>query len=185
MNYGTGHALGTKTTTYEYDAAGNRTKVTYPHGWVALDYSYDALNRLNTITNASTGTPYASYAYDALSRRSSLTRSNGKVTSYSYHEDSMPATMTHAGLATGGGALTWDFAFDKANQMTGRTVSDDFFQWKPEYNNVEDYSRNGLNQYTTVSANPFKYDGNGSLTDTHDGTVDDGWAYAYDVVHEA
>ncbi len=36
-------------TGYQYDAAGNMTRVTYP-GNKTVSYTYDALNRLETVT---------------------------------------------------------------------------------------------------------------------------------------
>ena len=45
-------SLGEKTVSYEYDAAGNRTKLIYPEG-TSISYTYDELNRLTDIRDDS------------------------------------------------------------------------------------------------------------------------------------
>jgi len=171
--------VATQTVNYEYDKASNRTEIEHPGLNWPFEYHYDALNRLTSITEVNNNdTEVVNYSYDALGRRTG--RGQGKAITYAYHDDSMPRQISIAGLAAGGTDLSWTFGFDKANQMTSRLVSDDTFQWQPKGNSNEAYSRNGLNQYTTVSANPYDYDANGSLTDTNKNNSSDGWAYIYD-----
>ncbi|MER5967572.1 RHS repeat-associated core domain-containing protein [Streptomyces sp. NPDC002057] len=69
-----------RTTTYEYDARGNRVKVTDPAG-NAWSYRYDARRRLVAATDPDTGD--TSMAYDAADRPISVTDVRGTVyTSY-------------------------------------------------------------------------------------------------------
>jgi YD repeat-containing protein len=81
-----------KTMAYQYDAAGNRTRMTWPDtGANALyvAYVYDVLNRVTMVEeNGATSGPglLASYGYDSLGRRSTLARAGGAgpATGYTY-----------------------------------------------------------------------------------------------------
>jgi len=96
-----------RTAYYAYDAAGNRTRVTSPHGestYFAYDpagslvckrletgaqtyYTYDAAGRVETLRNAlASGAPtcYFTYDYDAASRVASISREDGTVVYYAY-----------------------------------------------------------------------------------------------------
>jgi RHS repeat-associated protein len=66
---GEGNTLG-----YEYDLAGNLTKLTYP-GNLAVLYSYDAYNRLQTVTDWANRT--TTYLYDLAGRVTEVVRPNG------------------------------------------------------------------------------------------------------------
>jgi len=67
---------------YEYDLAGNRTKMTYPEGDF-IAYEPDALGRIDKIKNA-TGQAIADNTYDGLSRPSRLDYLNGTNVSWAY-----------------------------------------------------------------------------------------------------
>jgi RHS repeat-associated protein len=98
--------VGEETTSYEYLANGNRSKVTYPDGTTET-YSYNRKNQVISLTNAkANGTVISyfqytyddagnqltkteakgttAYTYDSLSRLNSVTEPEGKVTSYTY-----------------------------------------------------------------------------------------------------
>lgn len=67
------------TTSFLYDANGNRTQVTDPLGHITKN-TYDALNRLSTVTNPSNG--ITRYSYDALDQITGVTDPRNLVTSY-------------------------------------------------------------------------------------------------------
>jgi RHS repeat-associated protein len=105
----------TFTTGYGYDAASNRNGFTDPEGG-STTYSYDTLNRLQTLTppTAISGGSFG-FGYDALSRRTSLTRPNGVNTSYGYDNLSRLLSVTHAlgGTTLDGAVYTVDNAGDR------------------------------------------------------------------------
>jgi YD repeat-containing protein len=68
---------GTATMSFVYDAAGNRSQRTDYNGAIT-NYSYDALNRLTTISYPDTTS--ATYGYDVLSRLTTATNPTGTVT---------------------------------------------------------------------------------------------------------
>ena len=65
---------------YSYDTAGNRTAIATPSG--TTSYSYDKLNRLESVTAPDGGV--TSYSYDAVGNLLSITYPNDVVTSLTY-----------------------------------------------------------------------------------------------------
>ena len=76
---------------YTYDLNGNRTSMIDPTGLTT--YSYDALNRLTSMTNNKGQT--TTFSYDALGRRTSMTHANGVVTNYTYDAASQLLSLSH------------------------------------------------------------------------------------------
>ncbi|MBS0473457.1 MAG: hypothetical protein JSR60_20480 [Proteobacteria bacterium] len=58
---------GTRTISYQYDAASNRTRMTWPDGYY-VQYGFDALNRMTTASENGS-TTLATYGYDPRGRR--------------------------------------------------------------------------------------------------------------------
>ncbi|MGW3953092.1 DUF6531 domain-containing protein [Streptomyces sp. NPDC004752] len=100
------------TTSYAYDAVGNRTKVTDPTG-ASVTTEYDAVNRPVKVTDALTKSTLYEYdandnvtkvtdpltksvssAYDKNNRLSSTTDQLGKKTTYAYDADGNPLSTT-------------------------------------------------------------------------------------------
>lgn len=81
-------------TKFEYDTVGNQTKVTDPFN-LAVTYTPDALNRLNTV------------AVD------------GKTFTYNYYTDGMIQSVTYP--TTGGGILKTEYTYDNINRMKTMT----------------------------------------------------------------
>ncbi|MFY0640988.1 MAG: hypothetical protein JXR16_08080 [Bermanella sp.] len=74
--------------TYDYDANGNRiqvktTRTTGGEHTTTVDYGYDALNRLTTVTDNSGTT---TYTYDKVGNQKTVTYTNGIVTEYIYND---------------------------------------------------------------------------------------------------
>ncbi len=155
----------TKTVNYQYDPAGNLTKLTHPDGF-DVDFVYDALNR---VTAAKDGARVlASVSYDALSRRQNITYANGASASYAYtkrgdltdHDWDLAGTVNDA---------AYDFAYNGVGQLTSKTVSLSSLVWTPGANSLDAYAVNGLNQYTDIAGASPVYDGNGNITTDHKG----------------
>lgn len=81
---------GTATKSFTYDGAGNRTQRTDYNGAIT-NYSYDAFNRLTTISYPDTSA--ATYGYDALSRLTTATNPAGTVT-IAYDNRSQVSSVT-------------------------------------------------------------------------------------------
>jgi YD repeat-containing protein len=87
------------TTTFAYDAAGNRTQLTDPLGRTT-SYAYDALNRLKMVTQPDPdgggplGTPVTTRSYDLAGRLKSLTDAVNNLTTYNYDDAGRLWTVT-------------------------------------------------------------------------------------------
>ena len=182
----------TYTSLYWYDAASNRTLMQSPDGSTNT-YAYDALKRLQTLTNSLTG--QFGFGYDALSRRTSLSRPNGVATSYTFDALSQLLSVLHknsGGTTLDGATYTYDNAgnrLTKANSLTGVTEG---YTYDPIYEltqvvqgttttesygydfvgnrlsslGVPTYNYNSSNELTSTSSGSYTYDANGNtLTD--------------------
>ncbi|MBU1087978.1 MAG: hypothetical protein KKD05_10760 [Candidatus Omnitrophica bacterium] len=185
---------------YEYDPAGNRTKLTYPDNDF-ITYNYDNLNRLSVINNQ-TPTQIAAFTYDSLSRRTDLSFANGKNTTYQY--DNLNR-LTDIGLTQGpslhyeydnvgnrtemvvNGTETHDYAYDNIYQLKEVDYPETYSAADTTYNydkvgnraSVNNgtsigYTANSFNQYTLVDGKIFTHDNNGNLTN------DSNNSYEYD-----
>ncbi|MEZ5616462.1 MAG: RHS repeat-associated core domain-containing protein [Rhodocyclaceae bacterium] len=123
-------------TTYEYDAGGNRSKVTAPLNRITL-MSYDALNRLAQTTDPAGS--IVRYGYDALDRLVSVTDPRNLVTGYQYNglgdlvAQTSPDTGTTQHTFDAAGNLltrtdakgqTTGYQYDAANRLTRIQYSD-------------------------------------------------------------
>jgi RHS repeat-associated protein len=186
----------------QYDTAGNRIQLTYPHGQI-VKYDYDTLNRLDKIKTASDTVLY-DFGYDSLSRRDSLTRPNGITTTYAY--DTLNRLMEIGTVPALPGTVpisyplydkvgnrkqktdssgTETYSYDKTYQLTSVSGgSSSSYTYDPVGNRltavipaqagIHTYTPNSLNQYASVDSITYSYDLNGNLTS--DGTR----TYEYD-----
>jgi RHS repeat-associated protein len=159
---------------YQYDAAGNRTRITHPDG-NRFDYRYDALGRF-TGMKENGDSDIVSQLYHATGERYVLGR-HGTGLGWLY--DPVGRMRYQATDMGGGAATTWTFLRNPAAQITIGTRSNDLYAWAGHYGVARAYQTNGLNQYTaTVSAQGgagFQYDANGNLAG------DGSRTYRYDV----
>jgi RHS repeat-associated protein len=156
--------------TLQYDADGDRRRVTFPDtNW--FNYGYDGLDRLIVIQENST-TNIAAIAWDAQGRRSGETR--GAV---SVHNDYDPISRLSAlidDLAGTAQDVTTTFAYNPASQQTGQMRSNDSYAFTSAVTTNRNYTSNGLNQYTMAGTTLPGHDSNGNLISSS------GVAYSYD-----
>lgn len=173
----TSTTAGGRALAYQYDAAGNRTRVTWPDTAFYVTTAYDALNRPTTLKELGS-TTLATYAYDDLSRRSTVTLGNGTKTTYSYSNQGVLSALAHD-LAGTAQDLSYTYARNQAQELITHTWSNDAYQWKPAANATRDYTNagakpaNALNQYLNVAGATLTYDANGNLTG------DGSWTWGY------
>jgi len=162
--------------TYAYDAAGDRTKITWPDAspnTLAATYAFDTLQRVTTIS--ANGTQIVGYGYDAQGRRSTITRGSDPAgTTYGY--DGADRLVSLAQGLTGGAAVTWTLGYDPAGRLISRQASNTAYIWHQGTANTA-YTANGLNQYPTITP------GGTSAYDIHGNTTFDastGTTFTYD-----
>jgi RHS repeat-associated protein len=165
---------GSKMLSYQYDAAGNRTRITWPEATpFYVTTTYDASNR-PTVIKENGSVVLATYTYDDLSRRSKVTLGNGNSTTYTYTPQSALLTLKHllGGITQD---VTYTYTRDQLQGIVGVNWTNNLYQWTGYSNGSTAYTSNGLNQYTAVAAVTPTYDANGNLSS--DGV----WTYGYDL----
>jgi RHS repeat-associated protein len=166
----------TRTLSYQYDLAGNRTQITHPDS-AYFTYNYDVLGRVTLIRESGVnwldgfsfndagaitdqsydGTWVSSSGFDALGRRNAVTHN----------------------LAGTSRDVSLTFTYTPVSQLASRTQSNDAYAWTDHYLIDRSYVADGLNRYSTItpaggSALTLTYDGNRNLTS--DGST----TFAYD-----
>jgi len=173
----TSDASASRAVSFQYDAAGNRTRVTWPDSFYA-GYVYDPLNRATTINEngATSGAGVlATYSYDDLGRRTSLSRGNGASTTYSYDSADRLTALTHD--VTGAtNDQTWSFGYNPASQLISRGGTNALYDWTNAAAGTTNKTYDGLNRDATIAALSGGYDANGNLT--YEGTG--GRTFTYD-----
>jgi RHS repeat-associated protein len=153
-----GHTLS-----YQSDADGNRSQITYPDGnWVS--FTYDAANRMSQVQElGATSGPglLATYSYDSLGRRGTITRGNGTSTTFNYQ----PGTNLLGSIALAGSAqnLTLSYGYNPAVQILSRSWDNGAYAYYPTTALSTTYVPDGLNRYGSVAGIAYNYDGRGNL----------------------
>jgi RHS repeat-associated protein len=141
--------------TYEYDAVGNRTKMTEADGGVT-SYTYDALNQLTKAVYPDGA--FQEYDYDAIGNRLVLTDTTG-TTSYSYDDADQlqSAGATIYGWDNNGnlitkttGISTTVYAYDYENRLISITFSNsttNTFTYYPDGRRLSKTDRSGQTTY--------------------------------------
>jgi RHS repeat-associated protein len=166
-----------RTLTYQYDAKGNRTQLTFPDNQ-SFTFDYDQMSRMTAVKQG--GSAVSGYVYNNKGERSGLT--GGVATAYAYDDVGRLSSISHD-LASTARDVTFAFgdpassvpAYNPANQILARSINNDLYADVASTDVSRAYTVNGLNQYTTVSGGAVIHDDNGNLTGYAGGT------YAYDV----
>lgn len=162
-----------RTVAYQYDPAGNRTRVTWPDTAFFVTYGYDALNRLSTAKEGTT-TSLATYSYDDLSRVTGIAFGNGTSKSMTYNAQGKLGTLTHD-LAGTTGDVTRTFAYDQSGAQISVLTSNGAYDWNGHYNVNRNYTNDGIFAYLTTGSKTLTYDQRGNVIG--DGT----WTFTYDL----
>jgi RHS repeat-associated protein len=145
-----------RTLTYQYDAEGNRLRITYPDT-LSFSYGYDGLNRPTFICEGAstcngTASPIISITYDNQGRRASLKRgANVASTGYLYDPISRLQTLNVNLDGTGTtNDVSIGFTYDPADEIVSRNISNGAYAYANGPAASKTYTPNGLNQYTSI-----------------------------------
>jgi RHS repeat-associated protein len=156
-----------------------------------ISFTYDTLNRLKTKTPPSPA-PVVSFAYDLAGRLTAVSDTSAAIsaavpasgssvqytTNLGYDALNRPTAVTWSPAPMPAvpavGSVTFGHSYNKANQRTGQTVTDNgWFNYPAATPSAVSYSADALNRYTAVGAVTPSYDGNSNLTS--DGTFTFGY----------
>ncbi|WP_415882126.1 Ig-like domain-containing protein [Neptuniibacter sp. QD34_54] len=164
---------------YGYDNVGNRTSLrvfdSLNNLQLEQSFSYDNLNRLETVTDSSGTT---TYGYDDVGNRTSISYGNGTSTTYNYDDLNRLTLLSHYDL---NGALLNSFEYqlhttgrrEQISEANGRTTE---YDYDLLYRLTEERITDALNGNYTAS---YQYDKVGNRTyETVDGIQT---AYSYDL----
>lgn len=159
---------------YTRDANGNIIQISYP-GNKTVSYTFDALNRVKTVTIdwlAKTTT----YDYDDAGRTSDLTQFNGTYTRYTY-DNANRLTALENRLSNAGSAIaTYSFTLDNNGNRTGISQSVPMGLNVAAANNA--FTMNvKKNRLTQAGPTAFAYDDEGQLA------TKTGNTYSFDDAH--
>ncbi len=156
----------TRIVTSDYDAHGNRTRITHPDG-VFFDYQYDPADQLISLSENGAST-LATIAYDEFHRRERIDRDTaGAATTFT--PDPISRLLSIFQDLDGDGTandLAIGFAYNPASQIEARSQTNDAYDYQiPAESRT--YTSNGRNQYTQIAgtgAATLGWDTNGNLT---------------------
>ena len=163
-----------RTLTYQYDANGNRTRITHPDSnyW---QLEFDGLNRADRMLQGTTEIARMRYtARGLVEEREYPYSSFNTVTTPSYDPAGRTISLAHDLRATAGD-VTYDYGYIPSGQLSHVTRSNDAYAWDGHVDVTRAYTTNGLNQYEAAGGASFCYDPNGNLT------ADGGSVYLYDI----
>ena len=143
-----------RTLSYDYDKNGVKTGLTYPDNQ-SLIYTPDALSRISTISNQTSGV-LARYQFDD---RGYLDKLHGGVTSDYNFDNAGRLDSLSVGNKT-----TFGYGYNPANQIVNMDNSNVQYMYvSSDLVSPQNYGVDGLNQYATVDGKSFSYDANGNL----------------------
>lgn len=168
-----------RTVSYEYDLAGNRTKMTWPEAspnGLYVTYSYDSAGypkRISENGGAGSTANLATYTYDTWGNRKSIGRASAFGTSYGYDNVSRPTSLVQ-NSPVNAADVTYTLTWNPASGIKSRAGNNATYALATPSSVNRAYTSNGLNQLT----------GAGGLTltsDTRGNTTSDGVnTYGYD-----
>ena len=166
----------TRILSYQYDANGNLTRLTYPDQQF-VNYYRDGLDRLY-YADLNSATQLFYPPYNAAGQASALIRWNPAcgwcpATGFAYDGVQRLSAYWYSLGSTSYNQAT-SFTYNPASQITSKAVNSNAYAFRGHYNVNRTYGVNGLNQYTSAGPASFSYDANGNLIG--DGTR----AYGYD-----
>jgi RHS repeat-associated protein len=109
-----------KTTSYDYDASGNLTKITAPLN-LKTTFTYDSSGRKTSERDPRGNVPdpptgfLTQWAYDAVDHVTTLTDARGNATTYDYYDNEQLWKQTRTD--TGGALRVTSFEYDSANRL--------------------------------------------------------------------
>ncbi|WP_371395579.1 RHS repeat-associated core domain-containing protein [Fretibacter rubidus] len=159
-------------TRYDFDVAGNLTRISYPHtsdnngAGFPIDYTYDALNRVKTVSAFKAGLFAANYSYDKKGRIIKMVRGNGTVLTMKYDAaDRLIESLDKT--ADGIVILKQNYAYDALGRLTDESILPES---SPPADMLKDFAMTyGLdNRLQSQNGLNYQFDGDGNILAAND-----------------
>jgi RHS repeat-associated protein len=169
-----------RTLTFQYDANGNRTRITHPDQ-VYFRTSFDGIDRFDKAWwQGSPDIQFADVNYYATGQRQSISR-GPRASYYQYEVGSWLKYLQHD-FNGGTGNVMQTFDRNPSGQIYQEANNNPLYTFTARYNVSRTYAANGLNQYVETNStaasgaakNTFCHDANGNLV------ADGVYVYLYD-----
>ena len=142
---------------YQYDAAGQQTRITWPDGNYA-EYFRSVYGDVDKI-RFSGEIDLATYTYNNMGQTLSMQRKFHTNTTYTYDPVGRMTSLAHDVQGGTGSDITLGYSWNPAGQIASRSVSKPSYIYAPT-TGATAYQTNGLNQTTEVNGLPVTYDAN-------------------------
>src|ERR1051325_3323650 len=148
-----------RTLAYQYDAAGNRTRITHPDGTYFV-YTYDSLSRptyLSTATGWALNQNYYDHGAPWIT-----SRVTGTASGWFYDAIQRPSALGFYPVTSAHG-VAFGYGRNGAGQINAVSRDNDAYAWTGHYAVNRAYTVNGLNQYVSAGGATFSYEAHGNL----------------------
>ncbi len=174
---------------YQYDAAGNLTRLVYPDN-TAVNYSYDANHNLIRVTDWANRV--TTYTYDVNNRVIGVTKPDGSVTTTVY-DNMQRVTSTVEKTASGAVISGFNYTYDNLSRVVEETVLANSTKLCYTYDALSRVTKRKVKNLCdeVLCEETFSYDAAGNVTDAPDScfqydihnrlTVFNGEAVTYDL----
>ena len=146
-----------KAVTYQYDANGNRSSMTYPGNKVA-NYTFDSLNRMVTVRDWLGGV--TSNAYDSAGNLALIRNPNGTTASYNFDDAGRLTSLTNA-LPNANIIAAYNLSLDGVGNHLQSSQIEPIEPIIPTQN--VSYAFDDDNRLTNATGTAFTYDVNGNM----------------------
>jgi RHS repeat-associated protein len=162
------------TVSYLYDAAGQRTRMTWPDSFY-VTYDYNPKGAVTAIRESGSF-QLAQYQYDDYGRQTLVSFGNGTSNSYGYNSSSLMLSLNLSAPAASAYNQSTTFSYNPAGQISSTAVSNSsYFPIVPSSSKAFTY--NGQNEMLTAAGVSIAHDARGNLTGEGATT------YGYDVAN--
>lgn len=150
---------------YEYDLAGNRTKMTWPDSFY-VTYSYDSAGyakRISENGGAASSANLGTYTYDTRGNRKSIGRASAFGTSWGYDNVSRPTSIVQ-NSPVNTDDVTYTLTWNPASEIKSRAGNNANYALATPSAVNRAYTSNGLNQLTASGSLTLTSSTNGNMT---------------------
>ncbi|MBF5054866.1 YD repeat-containing protein [Alcanivorax sp. 521-1] len=143
---------------YDYDLAGNRTRMAIA-GADAIEFNHDAASNLTAV--GFNGTRLVGLTHDGLNRIRELSRQNGTYSRFSYDGDGNLIAQDQGGFANSDYNVARSFSYYRVGQLKSENLSNPAYEWPgPGESRTDTAQYDGLNR---EASGAVQYDARGNV----------------------